>query len=299
VIEINDSIDFMPPLPPPTSPGTGIKKKTKKSTSNIPHHKAGRVKVGIRCRPPFQEEIDRVKGGPFTPVILARPDTDPSALGKIILNLPTGKQREFMFDYVFGPPTAQDVVYDRVARPVVNDVLNGFNGTIFASVFFSSLSSEEVTSRLVGMVKQALGKPTRWESSRQLLMRVQVESFLVSSRLCLFVCLSLYSSLTLSISRPHSLKGLIPRAISHIFHHVKRNKATMEIKVTMSFLQIYRENIQDLLAHSIVSGGSGGISAEDNLPIREDPQRGFYVEGLQEYLVHSYQEAEALLNIGS
>jgi hypothetical protein len=72
----------------------------------------------------------------------------------------------------------------------------------------------------------------------------------------------------------------------------------MEIKVTMSFLQIYRENIQDLLAHSIVSGGSGGISAEDNLPIREDPQRGFYVEGLQEYLVHSYQEAEALLNIG-
>jgi hypothetical protein len=72
----------------------------------------------------------------------------------------------------------------------------------------------------------------------------------------------------------------------------------MDIKVTMSFLQIYRENIQDLLSHSIVSGGTGGISAEDNLPIREDPHRGFYVEGLQEYLVHSYQEAEALLNIG-
>lgn len=78
----------------------------------------------------------------------------------------------------------------------------------------------------------------------------------------------------------------------------------MDIKVTMSFLQIYRENIQDLLSHSIVSGsggggnGGGGISAEDNLPIREDPQRGFYVEGLQEYIVHSYQEAEALLNIG-
>jgi kinesin family member 11 len=125
-----------PPLPPPpTSPGgTGIRKKSKKSASNIPHHKAGRVKVGIRCRPPFQEEIDKVKGGSFSPVILARPDIDPTALGKIILNLPTGKQREFMFDYVFGPVTAQDVVYDRVARPVVNDVLNGFNGTIFALV---------------------------------------------------------------------------------------------------------------------------------------------------------------------
>jgi hypothetical protein len=89
------------------------------------------VKVGIRCRPPFQEEVDKAKGH-FVPVIVARPDSDSAALGKIILNLPTGKQREFMFDYVFGPPTAQDVVYDRVARPVVNDVLNGFNGTIFA-----------------------------------------------------------------------------------------------------------------------------------------------------------------------
>lgn len=95
--------------------------------------------------------------------------------------------------------------------------------------------------------------------------------------------------------------GLIPRAISHIFHHVKRNKSTMDVKVTMSFLQIYRENIQDLLSYSIVnnSGNSNNaLSIEDNLPIREDPQRGFYVEGLQEYLVRNYHEAEALLNIG-
>ena len=73
----------------------------------------------------------------------------------------------------------------------------------------------------------------------------------------------------------------------------------MDIKVTMSFLQIYRENIQDLLSFSIVNNsGSNGSSMEDNLPIREDPQRGFYVEGLQEYLVRNYHEAEALLNIG-
>ena len=43
-----------------------------------------------------------------------------------------GKQREFYYDYVFNPNTTQDSVYDRIARPVVTDVLKGYNGTIFA-----------------------------------------------------------------------------------------------------------------------------------------------------------------------
>jgi kinesin family member 11 len=114
------------------SPLSSKKKSAKKPTGQLPHHKAGRVKVGIRCRPPFQEEIERAKGK-FAPIIETRQDSrDPNALGKVALSLSTGKQREFMFDYVFGPSSSQDYVYDRVARPVVNDVLNGFNGTIFA-----------------------------------------------------------------------------------------------------------------------------------------------------------------------
>jgi hypothetical protein len=53
-------------------------------------------------------------------------------LGQISLTTITGKQRDFYFDYVFGDNTAQDQVYDRLARPVVTDVLKGCNGTIFA-----------------------------------------------------------------------------------------------------------------------------------------------------------------------
>lgn len=114
-----------------TSPSSR-KKSSKKSSGQLPHHKAGRVKVGIRCRPPFQEEIERCKGK-FHPIIETRHDThDANSLGKVGLTLSTGKQREFMFDYVFSPSSSQDYVYDKVARPVVNDVLNGFNGTIFA-----------------------------------------------------------------------------------------------------------------------------------------------------------------------
>jgi kinesin family protein 3/17 len=38
----------------------------------------------------------------------------------------------FTFDSVFGPDSAQMDVYNRVARPIVENVLEGYNGTIFA-----------------------------------------------------------------------------------------------------------------------------------------------------------------------
>jgi len=38
----------------------------------------------------------------------------------------------FTFDSVFGPDSTQLDVYNRVARPIVENVLEGYNGTIFA-----------------------------------------------------------------------------------------------------------------------------------------------------------------------
>ena len=92
------------------------------------------------------------------------------------------------------------------------------------------------------------------------------------------------------------IEGIIPRSMSNIFQHLNHQKQ-VESTVSMSFIQIYRENIQDLLSASIVNG-QGSHLVEENLAIREDPQKGFYVEGLQEYVVRSYEEAEALLNLG-
>ena len=87
------------------------------------------------------------------------------------------------------------------------------------------------------------------------------------------------------ISNEHA--GIIPRAVAQIFHHVLERSNTHEINISLSFLQLYRETIQDLLAPANGSAPSG----DDNLMIREDPQRGFYVEGLQEFAVRSYREA--------
>ena len=98
--------------------------------------------------------------------------------------------------------------------------------------------------------------------------------------------------------------GIIPRTISMIFAHTEKEMAThnITVKVTLSFLQLYRETIQDLLAPlSDATATAGAVScnsqrratstSESNLAIREDPTRGFYVEGLQEFEVSCYSEA--------
>jgi hypothetical protein len=94
--------------------------------------KPGRVKVGVRCRPAFQDEIDFAKGEFLSIVDIKPEDKNQSSFGQISLTLISGKQREFSYDYAFHTNATQDYVYDRIARPVVTDVLKGFNGTIFA-----------------------------------------------------------------------------------------------------------------------------------------------------------------------
>lgn len=39
---------------------------------------------------------------------------------------------DFTFDRIFGPNSLQLDVFDEVARPILDSVLSGYNGTIFA-----------------------------------------------------------------------------------------------------------------------------------------------------------------------
>jgi len=135
------------------------------------------------------------------------------------------------------------------------------------------------------------------------------------------------------ISNEHA--GIIPRALSQIFEYADQQYNLQynhqhqivdePIVVSLSFLQLYRETIQDLLApalhnssnnnysgnyhnnnnnmnNSFIStntinnnnnnnASSSSIVVDENLLIREDPYRGFFVEGLQEFIVRNYSEA--------
>jgi Kinesin motor domain len=96
--------------------------------------------------------------------------------------------------------------------------------------------------------------------------------------------------------------GIIPRTISRIFKYADQELALYGsvTKVSLSFLQLYRETVQDLLAPlssetANTSQRSIKTTFESNLAIREDPTRGFYVEYLQEFEVSNYSEAGKFL----
>lgn len=86
--------------------------------------KVERVMVHVRIRPFNDEDISRY--GRETSVEF----TDDSR-GTIILRKEYDK-KSFNFDSVFDATSRQDDVFNRVAEPVVNSVIEGYNGTIFS-----------------------------------------------------------------------------------------------------------------------------------------------------------------------
>ncbi|XP_010767283.1 kinesin-like protein KIF3A [Notothenia coriiceps] len=84
------------------------------------------VKVVVRCRPFNQKEkmmnhkqavlVDEIRG----------------TIEVNKLETPHEPPKTFTFDTVFGPDSKQLDVYNLTARPIVDSVLEGYNGTIFA-----------------------------------------------------------------------------------------------------------------------------------------------------------------------
>jgi kinesin family protein 18/19 len=75
-------------------------------------------------------------------------------------------------------------------------------------------------------------------------------------------------------------KGLCELAIETLFEKIKCNEPKMEHEVKMSYLEIYNEQVKDLLCEDSTGAGS-------SLMIVEDPIRGVVVPGLTEYKIES------------
>ncbi|KAJ8575890.1 hypothetical protein ON010_g3322 [Phytophthora cinnamomi] len=122
-----------------------------------------------------------------------------------------------------------------------------------------------------------------------------------------------YTMGMLSDFRDDKEQGLIPRALSQVLQFAAGEKAdedSRETVVTLSFLQIYLETIQDLLALS-GSGSSAarakpwrkhdsrrsGNAPSGDLPVRQRRDGTFYVTNLNEYEISSVEDAHALLEL--
>jgi len=85
-------------------------------------------------------------------------------------------------------------------------------------------------------------------------------------------------------------KGLIPRSVDYIFQRVAANSKNTEFTLAASYVEIYLEKIRDLLDRT---------KTKNNLDVRVDLQRGVYVDGATEVVVHSKEELNMLMTQGS
>ncbi|GJP43773.1 hypothetical protein CLOM_g3190 [Closterium sp. NIES-68] len=85
-------------------------------------------------------------------------------------------------------------------------------------------------------------------------------------------------------------RGLIPRILQYIFRKLSadRELQMLEFTIRCSYLQIYNEQVSDLLEPDSM-----------NLNVREDLRHGMFVEGLQEVVVSTAEATYALFKRGS
>ncbi|EAS07503.2 kinesin motor catalytic domain protein (macronuclear) [Tetrahymena thermophila SB210] len=95
---------------------------TASSSSNT-----GNIKVVCRVRPPNKKEIEQFEQGQQRQCIDFASDEK-----TIKLNIPDAEKYQFTFDRIFAPDTTQQAIYEYSAKPVVQSVLEGYNGTVFA-----------------------------------------------------------------------------------------------------------------------------------------------------------------------
>lgn len=206
------------------------------------------VQVLLRCRPFSDEELRN-----NAPQVVTCNDYQREVA--VSQNI-AGKHfdRVFVFDKVFGPTSQQKDLYDQAIIPIVNEVLEGFNCTIFAY----GQTGTGKTYTMEGDCKRSKSGPNG----------------------------------ELPVGA-----GVIPRAIKQIFDTLEGQNAEYSVKVT--FLELYNEEITDLLAPEEISKVALEDRQKKQLPLMEDGKGGVLVRGLEEEIVANASEIFTLLERGS
>ncbi|OEL24829.1 Kinesin-like protein KIN-5A [Dichanthelium oligosanthes] len=183
------------------------------------------VQVLLRCRPLSQEE-QRIN----TPVVITCNDQRREV--SVAQNI-ANKQidRTFVFDKVFGPKSKQQDVFNHAVVPLLNEVLDGYNCTVFA------------------YGQTGTGKTYTMEGGGK----------------------------TQNGQLP-SDAGVIPRAVKRIFDILEAQNAEYSMKV--SFLELYNEELTDLLAPE--ESKFSDDKSKKPMALMEDGKGGVFVRGLEE-----------------
>ncbi|XP_023242295.1 kinesin-like protein KIF19 isoform X2 [Centruroides sculpturatus] len=197
--------------------------------------KQQRLTVVLRIRPIFSHEINNGAGHiahkvDEKMVVLMDPHAGDAT---DILRAKRIQDKKYLFDWAFDDKVTQELVYEKTTRELVESVLDGYNGTVFA---YGATGSGK-TYTMVGTSEDP---------------------------------------------------GIMVFALQDLFYYLEndRNKNTYE--VAMSYLEIYNENIRDLL-----------VPNSGHLELREDSKGNHQVVGLSEVLINNSEEVMEYLTKGN
>lgn len=212
------------------------------NTSNK-NDKGVNVQVIVRCRPSSDDEL-RLR----TPTVITCNENRREV--SVVQNI-ANKQidRTFMFDKVFGPNSQQMDLFDQAVCPIIFEVLEGYNCTIFAY-------GQTGTGKTYTMEGGTRKKNGEFPSDA----------------------------------------GVIPRAVRKIFEILEAQHAEYNMKVT--FLELYNEEITDLLAPEETVKFVDDKSKKP-IALMEDGKGGVLVRGLEEEIVTTANEIYKILDKGS
>jgi len=161
----------------------------------------------------------------------------------------------YTLDRVFPPSATQEEIFEAVARGPLQDVLEGYNGTILA---YGQTGSGKTHSMFGPKFADALAVGGVGALSKAAQQQVPTSRMGTGAD-----------------------RGLIPRCAEALFDGIQQLRDVEEVVISCSFLEIYNEQIRDLLNPGATSGASGGAA----LRIRELPTGEVYVQGLTEEFV--------------
>lgn len=164
-------------------------------------------------------------------------DTDNKS---IVVKKEDGEKKRYEFDHLLNQDVTQEEVFNTVGQRVIDGVLNGYNGTIFAY----GMTGTGKTFSMLG--KYNFNKDDDANEDR----------------------------------------GIIPRSLEKIFERTNED-TEFDYTVSVGFIQIYMEMIQDLLD-------------PDNqyIKIREIPGKGVYVDNTTWISVKNVRQAMKVFKSG-
>lgn len=244
------------------------------------------IHVSLRFRPPNQREIEEQD-----PSIWDVTSSSCTLMNEWADYLMNSKRisafvKSYNYNYCFTGKNSNQNVYETVAKRVVMASLQGYNGTIFA--YGQTGSGKTYTmmgsngAELDRLINEKKINNTRKEVRRSMSPNCTKKAHKTESLLPIFkkACQNMSKS-----------KGIIMLALEDLFAFIDSNRDAKTYYLSCSYLEIYNEQIYDLLSDF-------STFKHDTLQVNEDPQKGFHVKNLSEHMVSSIQEVMELIERG-